>query len=60
MIVEVITHVNGTVVVTAYETRDESELQDAVHAAAKQFGNVQDNAVPSEFAAKVKALAGPQ
>jgi len=60
MIVEIITHVNGTVTVTGYATENESELQDAVHVAASRWGKPQDNAVPSEFAQAVKALAGPQ
>lgn len=61
MIVEIVTVVDGQFkTLTAYETRDESEMQDAVHTAAGRWGAVQDNAVPSDFAQAVKALAGPQ
>jgi hypothetical protein len=60
-LVEIITVVDGQFkTLTAYETQDESELQDAVHTAASAHGTWQSNAAPSEFATQVRALASSQ
>lgn len=60
-LVEIIGVVDGKfMAMDAYETENESELFDAIHTAAKTVGEWKNNAVPSDFAAKVKALAGPQ